>query len=320
MNVLFIVSKSVYEERMSMNHNTIMSWVEKEYDVVDKSDLINTDIKKYDIIVNDTTVNAFSENIINYKGNKILTGKFHQDLWQIYESGKRNIDSEYDFVINRYHDEKTVNGLFCKEVKKYYIPHHQDYDTFKDWGLKKEYDMILFGNHSFRKLYPFRWKLFKMLKREMRNNDKYNLRYIRHPGYSNESAKNAIRGAELSKEINKSWLCVCTSESHGPYNKRNNPYDSWYSKYMETSLSGSVIVGTMPNQAKEIYQDDYIKLRWSMSNSEIMKRINDALSDKEKLSEMANRVRQRYFEANMDMPNYTIKLNKIFEDVLNPKT
>jgi len=89
---------------------------------------------------------------------------------------------------------------------------------------------------------------------------------------------------------------------------------------METSLSGSVIVGTMPNQAKEIYQDDYIKLRWSMSNSEIMKRINDALSDKEKLSEMANRVRQRYFEANMDMPNYTIKLNKIFEDVLNPKT
>ena len=75
----------------------------------------------------------------------------------------------------------------------------------------------------------------------------------------------------------------------------------------------------MPNQAKEIYQDDYIKLRWNMSNSEIMKRINDALSDKEKLSEMSNRVRQRYFEANMDMPNYTIKLNKIFEDVLNPK-
>ena len=59
MNVLFIVSKSVYEKRMSMNHNTIMSWVEKEYDVVDKSDLINTDIKKYDIIVNDTTSKCF---------------------------------------------------------------------------------------------------------------------------------------------------------------------------------------------------------------------------------------------------------------------
>ena len=32
--------------------------------------------------------NAFSENITNYKGNKILTSKFHQDLWQIYESEK----------------------------------------------------------------------------------------------------------------------------------------------------------------------------------------------------------------------------------------
>ena len=86
---------------------------------------------------------------------------------------------------------------------------------------------------------------------------------------------------------------------------------------METSLSGSVIVGTMPTQAKEIYQDDYIKLKWSMSNSEIMKRINEALSDKDKLIEMSNRVRQRYFDANMDMANYTVKLNKIFEDVLN---
>ena len=42
---------------MSMNHNTIMSWVEKEYDVIDKFiDLINTDIKKYDIVVNDTNI------------------------------------------------------------------------------------------------------------------------------------------------------------------------------------------------------------------------------------------------------------------------
>jgi hypothetical protein len=48
-----------------------------------------------------------------------------------------------------------------------------------------------------------------------------------------------------------------------------------------------------------------------------MKKINDALSDKEKLTEMASRVRQRYFDANMDMANYTIKLNKIFKDVLS---
>lgn len=265
MKVLFIVNRSVYENRMSMNHNTIMTWIEKEYDVVDKSELANRDIKKYDIVVNDTTVEEFSEVVTNYKGKKVLVGKFRQDLWQLYESKERNIDSEYDFVILRYDDKKTVNGLLCPEVKKYYIPHHQDYDMFKDWGLEKEYDMILFGNHSFRKLYPFRWKMFKMLRREMCNNDKYTVKYIPHPGYTDASAKKAIRGAELSKEINKSWLCLCTSESHGPYGKRNNPMDSWYSKYMETSLSGAVVIGTMSTQAREIYQDDYIDIHINLS-------------------------------------------------------
>ena len=122
-------------------------------------------------------------------------------------------------------------------MKKYYIPHHQDYDMFKDWGLKKEYDMILFGNHSFRKLYPFRWKMFKMLRREMCNNDKYIVKYIPHPGYTDASAEKAIRGADLSKEINKSWLCLCTSESHGPFGKRNNPMDSWYSNDSTKSIN-----------------------------------------------------------------------------------
>ena len=37
-----------------------------------------------------------------------------------------------------------------------------------------------------------------------------------------------------------------------------------------------------------------------------MDKINQALYDKDKLREMASRVRQRYFDANMDMANYTI--------------
>ena len=74
------------------------------------------------------------------------------------------------------------------------------------------------------------------------------------------------------------------------------------------------------NSSKRNYQGLSIKVKWSMSNSEIMKRINEALFDKEKTNGNGNRVRQRYFDANMDMANYTVKLNKIFEDVLKMKT
>lgn len=314
MNVLFITKKSEYESRMSCNHNWLMKQIETKYDVIDESEIQLIDIKKYDIIVSDTWPD-YTEQIQNYKGNRILLGKFHQDLWQLYERKLTNIDSEYDFVINRYNDPKVIDGIICKDVKRYYIPHHQDFSVYKDWGLEKEYDMILYGN-DWRQLYPFRWRLFKFLKQTMCNTDEFTTRVIPHPGYSDQSAKNAIRTTELSKEINKSWLCLCTSESHGPFGKYKNPYGSWYSKYMESSLSGAVIIGTMPDEAKEVYQDDYIDINVHMDNYTILNKIRDALEDKQKLKDMASRVIQRYKDAKMDIPNYTNKLNDIFTDVL----
>ena len=54
---------------------------------------------------------------------------------------------------------------------------------------------------------------------------------------------------------------------------------------------------------------------WTVLRNVPYSRISEFTKDK--LIEMSNRVRQRYFDANMDMANYTVKLNKIFEDVLN---
>ena len=313
MKVLFITDKSQYEHRMSMNHSIIMREVSKRYDVVDQMNLSELDVKNYDIVVNDGWTD-FSETLVNHKGNKIVVGKFYEDLWQIYESGERNIATEYDFVINRYKDDTTVTGLFCSEVRKYYIPHHHDYDMFMDWGLEKEYDIFVYG-FAWRKLYPWRWKMFKFINRELSN--RFNVKFLSHPGYGDKSAKNAVRGEDLSRMINKSWLGFCTSESHGPYTKRNNPLDYWYKKYHETSLSGTVVLGSMPTEAEYLYQDDYIHIDNHTDGQRMIEIIGEALADKDKLREMASRVRQRYFDANMDMANYTVKLNKIFEDLLN---
>ena len=101
MKVLFITDKAEYENRMMPNHKVIMSCVGERYDVVDKNDVV--DYAKYDIIVNDGWT-SFADKIINENGKRVLIGKFYEDLWQIYDAGERNIATEYDFVINRYHD------------------------------------------------------------------------------------------------------------------------------------------------------------------------------------------------------------------------
>ena len=308
MKVLFVTDKSQYEKRMSMNHSLIMNEISKKYDVVDQLDIPITELTQYDIIVNDTWPN-FSERIINKKGNKVLVGKFYEDLWQIYDSGERNIGNEYDFVINRYKDEKTVNNLFCESLKKFYIPHHLDLDTFKDYKQEKEYDLFVYGS-TWRKLYPCRWKLVKFIKTHLRN--KINVKILNHPGYGDKSAKNSVRGNNLSKLINKSWLGLCTSESHGPYNKRNNPLDYWYKKYGETSLSNTVVLGTMPTEAKDLYKDDYIHIDNKMSNNKIVDTILNALDNKKDLIEKANRVSERYKNAKLDIKQYNEKLNAIF--------
>ena len=312
MKVLFVTDKSQYEKRMSMNHSLIMNEISKKYDVVDQLDIPRTELTQYDIIVNDTWPN-FSERIINKKGNRVLVGKFYEDLWQIYDLGERKIGKEYDFVINRYKDEKTVNNLFCETLKKFYIPHHLDFDTFKDCGQEKEYDLFVYGS-TWRKLYPCRWKLVKFIKTHLRN--KINVKILNHPGYGDNSAKNSVRGNDLSKMINKSWLGLCTSESHGPYNKRNNPCDYWYKKYHETSLSNTVVLGTMPNEAKDLYKDDYIHIDNKMSNDKIVNVIQSALENKNDLIEKADKVRQRYTNAKLDIKNYNEKLNEIFKEVV----
>lgn len=311
MKVLYITSKGEYENRMSQNHSLIMNEVAKVYDVVDETNFNQNTIQDYDIIFNDDWTN-FHGNFVNKKGKKIKIGKFYEDLWQIYDSGKRNIGKEYDFVVNRYKDEKTVNGLFCESVKKYYIPHHYDLTLFSEHKLEKQYDLFVYG-FAWRKLYPWRWKMFKFIKREL--SSKINVKVLPHPGYGDDSAKNSVRGKELSKMISQSWLSFCTSESHGPYNKRNNPFDYWYKKYGETSLSNTVVLGTMPIEANDLYRDDYIHIDNKMSNNKIMDIILNALDNKNDLIEKANRVSERYKNAKLDIRQYNEKLGAIFTEV-----
>ena len=46
--------------------------------------------------------------------------------------------------------------------------------------MEKKFDMFVYG-FPWRKLYPWRWKMFKLIKRELSNH--FNIDRLRHAGY-----------------------------------------------------------------------------------------------------------------------------------------
>lgn len=194
-----------------------------------------------------------------------------------YEYGLNSLISylkEYNFkgIITPYLNTTATNPLKNElpNLKFIHIPHHIDENKFKDWGLEKNCDIFLFGN-CVKSRYPFRNRLVQILE-SLKN--KYNIvlwnnlmtrNYFRfNPKISNEN---------LSKQINKSWLCICTKSYANVL----------LGKYMETSMSSSCVLGNMPTDGKEIWKNNYIHIDENMTDNEIIKIIENALKDKNKL-------------------------------------
>lgn len=299
MKILFIDNYKIFE-----------SWASKTYqykiDQIIKSDLIHyIDIQQ----LKQKTINPDNFDIIIFGWNATYISKYYANLHDFYKKKIDNLENQEEMKnilkpflehknkylivqdLNSEHDyENSLNGL-TQYINKYkingiitpylinnginiiksktntkilYLPHHINENYFKDWGKSKKIDVFLFGNTS-KKFYPFRNRLDKLLSSQKvfcyRKWDGFKNYFRFNPDKSNDS---------LSKRINSSWLTICTSSK----------FDLLLGKYIESSLSNSLICGNIPLEAKELYQDNYIKLDESMTDKEIIDTIKNALRDK----------------------------------------
>lgn len=161
-----------------------------------------------------------------------------------------------------------------------HIPHHIDENKFKDWGLEKTTDIFIFGNCKGNK-YPFRNRIVKILD-SIKN--KYNITFwndIMSRNYF--KFNNKISNENLSKQINSSWMTICTKSTS----------DALLGKYIETSMSASVVLGNMPTDGSKIWKGNYINIDETMSDEKIISIIEDTLSNKEKLQEKINIMKEK---------------------------
>lgn len=184
---------------------------------------------------------------------------------------QRFINENIHYVILAYEcreTEKLLSG--CPELRQVHaLGNHIDMDVFKDYGLAKDIDVLLYGQTDSSN-YPFRHRLAALLSKAP-----FKTHIVPHPAEAGNLE--APRDEALSQLINRSWLAIATPSRH----------KYLVAKYLEISASRTVIAGNIPRADRHRWRGHYIRLDESMSDREILKRLKTALSDKTKLREMA---------------------------------
>ena len=156
----------------------------------------------------------------------------------------------------------------------YVINLHFDPAIFKDYGLPKEYDVIVYGS-LLPSVYPFRNRVCRLLIESRRFKVLRVLRedHLYHPDVCEEG---------LARKINQSWLGLTDITT----------FDYLVNKYFEIPASRCVVLGNMNEQGRAIFGDRYVHIDDQMTDEEILKIVSEALSDRGRLEEYADQMYQ----------------------------
>lgn len=204
--------------------------------------------------------------IIHFKGKRIL--RIHDihdytfiDGYDGFKNYCKNLN--INLVIGNYiynQESKIISSILKNLSIPYYVtPNLINDNIFKEYGNEKMYDILIYGHMGF--CYILRKRIHDIIKRTPR----WKSRIISY---------NELTGAELSKEINKSYLSVATGST----------FEYFVCKYIEIPMSGSLVIGNMPEQGKSLFvDDDFIHITNNMTDEEIINIIDTAIANKQEL-------------------------------------
>ena len=179
---------------------------------------------------------------------------------------------QYVIMMKKYGFECLVHNCRLSYVNKILQYYRIDY---KVWGLyintnsftdhtnenvsaNKIYDIVLYGFIN-PKMYPLRFKLYIFLKQILAMG-KYRIKIIEHPGYQDKNYETPVE-EDLSKILSQSKFVIATSSIRNVLLK----------KYLEIPLSGSVIIGDIPHDYRDVFQNKMVEITSQMSNQNIFK-------------------------------------------------
>jgi hypothetical protein len=200
--------------------------------------------------------------------------------------------------LNDYEKYKKMN---FPGVKFAYIGHCAEKTIFKNYNLKKEYDILIAGAIS-NIHYPLRNRFLRLLPFLRK---KYKCHQHPHPGYDLKDAHTDRYLKEYAIKVNKSKIVLaCTSK-----------YRYRLGKYIEIPMCGtSAICGDLPDDNV----DDYsyvIEINNSMTDKEIIDKISYYLDNENKRLEKVKKGVD--FAKNYTQEHYAERLLKEIQLFLN---
>ena len=232
-------------------------------------------------------------------------------------------------IIFWYKNEKINNSYRIKFPDKKILNFNSRYvntEIYKDYKLDKKYDILLYGTRNF--LYNYKNEELETIQNYIKNyeektntiiNDKINFYPLRNrlenilvklsnkysikilPEFTYHAQ---IVNEELSRLINQSYLTIsCPSIA-----------DVLLHKFLEISASKSVILGNYPSNYKDLFEGNIIEVNEYMSDEEIIDIIDNALSDKNKLNEISERLYNKIHEEH-NLDKAVNDFNKIIDKI-----
>jgi hypothetical protein len=311
--ILMIGKFSTFKNRMDTSYYELLKHIQEisDYKIVfvdSKSCEINKPLSYYidkycetsDPIIYNIVYTDKSEQIINDLVNsKLITIYEIEDCYEV-DNLIYNINIfKYDYVIYRYNCEQ-MNYIISKCNSKFiHYPHYINTNIFKQYNNEKSIDILLYGNTS--NFYPFRQRLFNLIKKSG-----LNYYYLPHPGYNeflNEDNPNKIVSSELSQLINKAKITISTCSS----------FNYLLKKYIEISLSGSIIAGNYPTTEENIYKNCMCLLDETDNDEVIIEKIKNILNlSKEDYNDI---IRESY-KISIENHSYTNAIER-FNKIIN---
>ena len=295
---------SYYELLDYLSNNTNYTFIFVDSATCEKNKPLNYYINKYcstkEPLIYNIVYTHHSEQIISDLANTNLKTIYEiEDCYEV-DNLIHNINTfNYNYVIYRYNCEQ-MNYIMSKcNTKFIHYPHYINTDIFNKTETNKSIDILLYGNIS--DFYPFRQRLFNLIKKSG-----LNYYHLPHPGYNeylNENNPNKIIGKDLSRLINKAKITLSTCSK----------FNYFLKKYIEISLSGSVIAGNFPSTETNIYKDCMCLLEENDSDEEIIKKINHILNLS---SHDYNKIIDHSYNVSIENHNY-IQANKHFDKIIN---
>jgi len=185
-SILIIINNKMNVVRMPKKHYYNMSecYKNNNYDFIDINNINTIDLNNYKLIVIDqyslpidfahkTTINFNIDKMINILPKKVKILLMMEDLdkgiYNDFTELQRLFDSINCIGIISYYDNPNLIKInkMKNNLSLHHLPHHINTDIFKDYGLKKEIDILFYGAKN-PSLYPLRGKLWALLSGDMK--------------------------------------------------------------------------------------------------------------------------------------------------------